>query len=94
MKLAEQKVVSVQNSSTDVLPDNPFRQYGFFKNVSDTAIDLFLGDTAVSGSGIRLDANGGWYEMTVLAGNIWFGKVKAICSVASKNLQVLDGVPD
>jgi hypothetical protein len=84
--------VTALTSSTAVLGINPNRKYALFMNDSDTTMYLFVGATAALNKGIRLNANGGSYEMTVGQGNISHGVVKVICSATPKTLLVTEGV--
>ena len=84
--------VTVLTSSTAVLSANTARRYALFINDSDTTMYLFLGATAVANKGIRLNANGGSYEMTIGQGNIYQGAVKVICSATPKTLLVTEGI--
>jgi hypothetical protein len=84
--------VTALTSSTAVLSGNTHRKYALFVNDSDTTMYLFLGATAVLNKGIRLNANGGSYEMTIGQGNVYQGVVKVICSATPKTLLVAEGV--
>jgi hypothetical protein len=79
-------------ASTIVLAANPDRAYALFVNDSDTVMYLSFGPAAVANAGIRLNANGGSYE---LEGNtLWRGVVNAILASAgsAKQLLVTEGV--
>lgn len=71
-------------ASVSVLGANGKRVGATFVNDSDTVIYLTKGHTAVLNTGIRLNANGGSYEITML--NLWKGEISAISSAATKNL--------
>jgi len=81
--------VSVGATDTQVLVANSARKFAVFVNDSDTVIYLDLSATAVINEGIRLNANGGSYEINLL--NLYTGEVSAISSVATKNLCVTEG---
>lgn len=81
--------VSVLNSSTVALAANSNRKYALLVNDSDTDMYLALKDDAVVGEGIRLNKNGGWYEIT--ATNLFTGAVNAICATTGKNLTTIEG---
>ncbi len=83
--------VSVLTSSTSVLAANVARRYALFTNDSDTTLYLNLAGTAVANKGIRLNANGGSYEMSAGQGNLTTQAVTAICASNAKNLLVLEG---
>jgi len=55
--------VAVGTSSTPILTANDNLTYGLFVNDSDTVIYLKFGGAAALNDGIRLNANGGHYEM-------------------------------
>lgn len=83
--------VTALTSSTAVLSANRDRRYALFINDSDTTMYLALGDDAAANTGIRLNANGGSYEMTMGAGNVFKGAVNVICSATPKTLLVTEG---
>ena len=84
--------VTVLTTSTAVLSANATRRYALIVNDSDTVIYLSLGGTAVANTGIRLNANGGSYEMSPGLGNVYQGAITAICSATPKTLLVMEGV--
>lgn len=55
--------VNVGVASTLVLAANASRKYASFVNDSDTVIYLAVGAAAVVGQGIRINANGGSFEI-------------------------------
>lgn len=63
--------------NTVVLTENENRVYALFINDSDTTVYLNLGAAAAVNEGIRLNANGGSYEMSGQAGNLYTGAVNA-----------------
>lgn len=75
-----------------VLAANAARKYASFQNDSDTVIYLKIGSSAVLNQGVRLNPNGGVYEMSINTGNLDTRAVNAISSVASKNLLVREGI--
>jgi hypothetical protein len=79
-------------ASTLALAANRKRAYALFINDSDTVIYLSFGPSAVANSGIRLNANGGSYEME--GNTLWRGVVNAILASAgsSKKLLVTEGI--
>jgi len=81
--------VTVGNSSTTVLAANANRKGAVFVNDSDETIYLARGSTAVMNQGIRLNANGGSFEIN--ATNLYTGVVSAICASGGKNLCVEEG---
>jgi hypothetical protein len=81
--------VSVGVGTTVVRAANPERRYLLLVNDSTTDIYLALGAAAVLYKGIRINANGGWYEM--LDGqNLYTGAVNAISAVAARNLTYVE----
>lgn len=83
---------TIGNTTTAALAANASRVYAMFVNDSDEAIYLKLGASAAMNTGIRLNANGGSYEMSAALGNLYRGAVNAICSSGSKKLLVTEGV--
>ena len=83
--------VSVLNTTTVALAASSARRYALFVNDSDTVIYLKVGVSAVANQGIRLNANGGSYEMSQEFGNVDNRAVNAIASVTGKNLLVTSG---
>ena len=82
--------VSVGSSSTSILVANTSRKTATFVNDSDEVIYLTLGEyDAIMNKGIRLNANGGSYEINVT--NLYNGAITAICTSGSKNLCVTEG---
>lgn len=82
--------VSVGTSGTSILAINTSRKTATFVNDSDETIYLFLSDDAPStGQGIRLNAEGGSYEINVT--NLYNGAITAICASGGKNLCVTEG---
>jgi hypothetical protein len=78
-------------TSGTVLAANTDRKYACFINDSDTAIYLAEGTAAVVNSGIRLNANGGIYEMSPAVGNLYAGEINGISSAATKKVLVTEG---
>lgn len=84
--------VSVGIATGLALPANANRKYASFQNDSDTTIYLMISGSAVLNQGIRLNPNGGSYEMSPATGNLDTRAVNAISSAAAKNLLVREGV--
>lgn len=84
-------VASVGVASGTVLSANPFADYRVFQNDSANTIYLRLGAAAVVNVGIRLNPNGGSYEMSRKFGNLWRGAVRAIATAAASNLMMTEG---
>ncbi len=90
-------ITTVTDSSATVgvatgvaLAANVARVNAVFVNDSEETIYLARGNDAVVGSGIRLNANGGSYEID--GGNLFVGIVNAIATGAGANLTVSEGV--
>ncbi len=75
--------------STAVLAANAARIFAQFVNDSDEVIYLDLSATAVMNEGIRLNANGGAFEINHT--NLYTGAITAICATGGKNLTVTEG---
>lgn len=89
---ATHTAVNVAASDTAVIAANPSRAYLLLVNDSDTVIYIKLGAAAVANQGIRLNANGGSYEMSAEAGNLYQGAVKGIHGgTGNKVLLVTEG---
>jgi len=85
--------VSVGVASGAALAANANRLYALLVNDSDTTIYIKLGATAVANEGIRLNANGGSYEMSRKSGSLYTGAINAIHGGSgSKVLLVTEGV--
>jgi bifunctional ADP-heptose synthase (sugar kinase/adenylyltransferase) len=81
--------------SAVVLAANTARKYALFINDSDAVVYLKIGAAAVSSQGIRLNANGGSYEMSFKNGNLHTGAVNGIVvtgAIGDKVLLVTEGV--
>lgn len=83
---------SIGVATTAALAANANRKYALIINDSDTVIYLKIGAAAVLNEGIRLNAQGGSYEMSVGYGNLDTRAINAISSVAAKVLLVTEGV--
>ena len=83
---------SIGATTTEALASNANRLYALFINDSNEVIYLKLGAAAVLNQGIRLNANGGSYEMSKLLGNLYTGAINGICASGGKTLLVLEGV--
>jgi len=83
--------VSVADSSTTILSANDARKYALIVNDSDTTIYLALGAAAAVNRGIRINANGGAYEINWT--NLFKGAIYGIHAAAgvTKNVTVVEG---
>lgn len=85
--------VNVTTSTGEAAAANTSRTYLALINDSDATIYVKLGADAVLNQGIRLNANGGSYEMSDAIGNLYTGAVNAIHgSTGNKVLLVTEGV--
>lgn len=75
-------------ASIIVLQNNDARTYASFVNDSINIIYLAKAGAAVANRGIRLNANGGAYEITPL--NPWKGQVAAIAAGANSVLCITE----
>jgi len=91
--IATHTQIDVAPTSGAVLGANAARTYAIFINDSDTVIYLAFGQAAVANRGIRLNANGGNYEMAAVTSNLYQGAVNAIHGGAAvtKSLLILEG---
>lgn len=80
--------VTVSSSSTQALSSSSNRVSAVFTNDSNQVIYLSLDGTAAMNAGIRLNPNGGSYEIN--ATNMFRGYVYAICASGGANLCVIE----
>ena len=86
-------VVEIGTSETLVLSDNQNREFALFTNDGDIKLNLSLGEGAITGRGIVLNANGGSYEIN--RDNLYKGKVTGVHGGSGrKNLLVVEGSGD
>ncbi len=70
--------VNVATSTTAVLASNASRKYALIVNDSDAIMYVGVGVDAVLNRGLRLNPNGGSYEMSEKLGNLATGAINAI----------------
>ena len=87
--ISEGRLASLEKAS--VLAASETASYRLMVNNSDEVIYINLGGTAAANTGIRLNASGGSYEMSVAGGNWFNGAITAICASGSKILLVTQG---
>ena len=86
-------VLATTTSSQLALAVNTNRKYAMLINDSDTAIYVKIAATAVANEGIRLNPNGGAYEISSAIGNLHIGEINAIHGgTGTKNLLIVEGV--
>jgi len=83
---------SIAATTTTVLAANANRLYALLVNDSVETIYIKLGAAAVLNQGIRLNANGGSYEMSKKQGNLYVGAINGISTSGSMALLVTEGV--
>lgn len=88
--LLSHTTVAVGTTSILALQANLKRRYLLLINDSDTNIYLSFGLAAANGQGIRLNANGGSYELT--PGIISTAEIYAISNAGTKNLLITEGI--
>mgnify|MGYP001589555120 CR=1 FL=1 len=85
--------VNMTTASGAALASNTSRLYALLVNDSDTTIWIKLGATAVANQGIRLNPNGGSYEMSKKLGNLYTGAINGIhASSGNKVILITEGV--
>ena len=88
-----QSRVDVAATSTAVIAASSNRKYIIFVNDSDTVMYLSFGGAAGLYTGVRVNANGGSYEMGLGFGNNFTGAVYAIHGgTGTKRLLINEGV--
>ena len=83
---------SMTATSAAVLATNGGREYALIVNDGSVACYLNLGSTAVASEGIRVNANGGSYEMSRNWGNLYTGAINGILASGTATLIVTEGV--
>ncbi len=84
--------VTAAVTTTAVLAANTDRLYALVINDSDEVIYIKLGASAVLNQGIRLNASGGNYEMSMKLGNLYTGAINGISTSGGKVVLVTEGV--
>lgn len=80
--------INLTTTQQEVLPANPGRSYALLVNDSDSVAYINLGGPAAANQGIRLNANGGSYEIN--STNLFKGRIYAISTGATKKLMVTE----
>lgn len=81
---------TVGAATTEIVATNPNRMHLVLVNDSTQVMYLAFGADAVIGSGVRLNASGGSYEMT--PENLFTAEIDAICAGGQANITILEGV--
>lgn len=88
LTIAVDKTANVAAGSTIVLPANRDRSYALLVNDSDTIIYIMKAKTAALNRGIRLNAEGGSYEIN--ATNPYKGEIAAIHGGAGNKVLLIN----
>ena len=83
---------SIGATTTEALAGNANRLYVLIVNDSVETVYIKLGAAAVLNQGIRLNANGGSYEMSRKLGNLYVGVINGIGTSGAAVLLVTEGV--
>ena len=87
--------LTCSTSAQEVLGLRADRKYALLVNDSDTVIYAKLAGTstgaAAAATGIRINANGGSYEMASGLGNLWGQWITAMSTTANKVLLITEG---
>lgn len=81
---------TIGSDSTAVVVANPSRMHLVLVNDSTQTMYLGLGAAAVIGSGIRLNASGGSFEISET--NLYCGAINAITASGQANITIAEGV--
>jgi hypothetical protein len=79
------------DSTAAVLATNQGRKYALIVNDGTVVCYLNLGSTAVKNEGIRVNANGGSYEMSRNIGNLYTGAINGVLVSGTTTLLVTEG---
>ncbi len=82
---------AMTGSSAAVLATNQGRKYALIVNDGSESCYLNLGSTAVASEGIRINANGGNYEISRNWGNLYTGAINGITASGAVTLLVTEG---
>lgn len=88
LKTATNTNVSVLTSSTTILANRTSRSHAVIINDGTNIVYLALGATAVANKGIRLNANGGAYEINDQ--NLFIGAINGIAVGGTSNVTVVE----
>ena len=83
---------SMTATSAAVLAANGAREYALFVNDGSAVCYLNLGSTAVASEGIRINANGGSYEISRNWGNLYTGAINGITASGTAKVLITEGV--
>ncbi len=83
---------SMTATSATVLAANGGRKYALVVNDGAADVYLNLGGTAVANQGIRINANGGSYELGSVIGGLFDGAINGITLSGSATVLVTEGI--
>ncbi len=82
---------SMSSTSAAVLAVNNDRKYALIVNDGSATVYLNLGATATANAGIRVNANGGSYEISREAGNLTGVVINGITASGTATVLVTEG---
>lgn len=83
---------SMTTSSGAVIATSLSRRYLLVVNDGSVDVYIKLGATAVANQGIRINANGGSFEMSPAHGNLFYGEINGITATGTATVLVTQGV--
>lgn len=86
--IAVHRNINLTATQQELLPSNPQRNYALLVNDSDSVAYISLGIPAAANTGIRLNANGGSYEINAI--NLFKGAIYGLSTAATKKLMVTE----
>lgn len=81
---------TVATTSRVIVNANVARQYLAIVNDGDQDVYLNFRATSTAGTGIRLNANGGAYEMDITSSNVYVGPVSAVTSTSTSAVTIIE----
>jgi len=88
MEKAVHLSMNLNTTQEKILGSNPQRRYVLLVNDSDSVAYIGLGVTAVANQGIRLNANGGSYEINLT--NPFHGEIYGVSAGVTKRLTITE----
>lgn len=82
---------SMTSTSAAVLAVNNDRKYALVVNDGSATVYLNLGATAVANQGVRVNANGGSYEISREAGNLTGVVINGITASGTATMLITEG---
>lgn len=84
-------VGSATSTTSAMLASNASRKYALLQNIGSVDVDIKLNASAVAAQGIRLQANGGSYEMSRAFGNLDTRAINGITASGTASVLVTEG---